>query len=148
MSEDADASAGDGSTRGERGWATLTRVNGTDDPRVVRRLRELAPDVARHVVEFGYGDMYADRPTDVLDERQRQLVTLGALAAMGGCEDQLAVHANVALEVGLTPDQVVEAITHALPYVGFPRTLNAMEAVRTVFERRGVWTSDAYRGEA
>ncbi len=126
-------------SRHSRGWATLTRVNGTDDPKVVRRVAELSPDLARMIVEFGYGDCYADRPKDVLDERQRQLVTIGALAATAGCEDQLAVHANVALEVGLTPDQVVEALVHALPYVGFPRTLNAIEAVRRVFERRGVW---------
>jgi 4-carboxymuconolactone decarboxylase len=128
-------------TRHERGWAALTRLNGTDDPRVVRRVAELAPDLARMIVEVGYGDCHAERPKDVLDERDRQLVTLGALAAMGGCEDQLAVHANVALNVGLTPDQIVEAVTHALPFVGFPRTLNAIEAVRGTFERRGVWTS-------
>ena len=129
--------------RHERGWAALTRVNGTDDPRVVRRVAELAPDLARMIVEFGYGDCHADRPKDVLDEQQRQLVTIGALAAMGGCEEQLAVHANVAINVGLTPDQVVEALQHALPFVGFPRTLNALEAVRGVFERRGVWTTAA-----
>lgn len=132
----------------ERGWARLTRLNGTDDPRVVRRVAELSPDLARMIVEFGYGTCHAERPADVLDERQRQLVTLGALAAMGGCEDQVAVHANVALEVGLTPDQVVEAVLHALPFVGFPRTLNAIEAVRGVLERRGVWTSDEDRGGA
>jgi 4-carboxymuconolactone decarboxylase len=133
-------------TRFQRGWETLTRVNGTKDPRVVRQLRELAPDLADFVVAFGYGDCHADRPKDVLDEQQRQLVVLGALAGMGGCEDQLAVHANVALEIGLSPDQVVEAITHALPFIGFPRMINAIEAVRRVFERRGVWTSDGYRG--
>ena len=126
----------DEQTRHERGWAQLTRLNGTDDPKVVRRVAELAPDLARMIVEFGYGDAYADRPMDVLDERERQLVTLGALAAQGGCEQQLAVHANVALNVGLDPEQVVEAIVHALPYIGFPRTLNALEAVRGVLERR------------
>lgn len=134
---------GDEAGRFERGWAQLTRVNGTDDPKVWRRMRELSPDLARMIVEFGYGDAYADRRMDVLDERQRQLVTIGALAATAGCERQLGVHVNVGLEVGLTPDQVVEAVLHALPYVGFPRTLNAMDAVREVFERRGVWPSDA-----
>lgn len=140
-------SGGPQRSRYERGWETLTRVNGTDDPRVVRRIAELSPDLARFIVEFGYGDCHADRPSEVLDDRERQLVTIGALAAMGGCEQQLAVHANVALEVGLSPDQVVEAVLHALPYVGFPRTLNAVEAVRGVFERRGVWTSEQVRGD-
>lgn len=136
-------SAGDEATRHERGWEQLTRVNGTDDPRMWRRIEELSPDLARMIVEFGYGDCYADRPKELLDEQQRQLVTLGALAASGGCDAQVAVHANVALEVGLTPDQVVEAVLHALPYIGFPRTLNAMEAVRGVLERRGQWPTRA-----
>ena len=126
-------------TRHERGWETLTRINGTDDPRVVRRIAEVSPDLARYIVEFGYGDCHADRPKELLDEQQRQLVTLGALAAMGGCEQQLAVHVNVALEIGLEPAQIVEALVHALPYIGFPRTLNAIETARSVFERRGVW---------
>ena len=103
-----------------RGWEQLTRVNGTDDPRMWRRVEELSPDLARMIVEFGYGDCYADRPKDVLDERQRQLVTIGALAATAGCEEQLAVHVNVALEVGLTPDQVVEAITPRAPVHRLP----------------------------
>lgn len=118
-----------------RGWEQLTRINGTDDPRVVRRIAELSPDLARMIVEFGYGEAYADRPMDVLDERQRQLVTIGALAAQGGCEQQLAVHANVARNVGVTAEQLVEAILHALPYIGFPRTINALEAIRPVLER-------------
>jgi 4-carboxymuconolactone decarboxylase len=125
----------DATTRHERGWEQLTRINGTDDPRVVKRVGELSPDLARLIVEFGYGDCYADRPMDVLDERERQLVTLGALAALGGCDDQLAVHANVARNVGLSGEQIVEALVHALPYVGFPRTLNALEAVRRAVTR-------------
>lgn len=127
----------------QRGWETLTRVNATGAPRVVAELDELAPDLARFVVEFGYGDCY-ERPT--LEPRQRQLVTIGALVAMGGCEEQLAVHVAVALNVGVSPDEVVEAVMHALPYVGFPRTLNAIAVVRSVFERRGVWTSAEWRG--
>lgn len=119
-------------SRYARGWEQLTRINGTDDPRVVRRVAELSPDLARMIVEFGYGDAYADRPKDLLSEAERQLVTLGALAAQGGCEAQLKVHANVAINVGLTKEQIVESILHALPYIGFPRTLNALEALRSV----------------
>lgn len=126
-----------GDDRHARGWEALTRLNGTDDPRVVRRVAELSPDLARMIVEVGYGDFHADRPKDVLDDQQRQLVVLGALVAQGGCEAQLAVHAKVALELGLEARQVVEAIVHAVPFVGFPRALNALEAVRGVLERRG-----------
>lgn len=128
-----------------RGWETLTRVNATDDPKVVRKVAELAPHLAHAIVAFGYGDTYGARPQEILDAQQRQLVTLGALVALGGAEDQLVVHVNVALNVGLEPDQIVEAVSHALPFAGFPRAINALGVVRGVFERRGVWTSDAYR---
>jgi 4-carboxymuconolactone decarboxylase len=123
------------SDRYERGWNVLTRVNATERPRVVEQVAEVAPDLARWIVEFGYGEVY-DRPT--LDEGRRQLVTIGALAALGGCEAQLDVHVNVALNVGVPPDEIVEAVLHTLPFIGFPRTINAMLVVRAVFERRGV----------
>ena len=135
---------GERSERYTRGWETLTRVNGTDAPGVVHRVAELAPDMANQIVEFAYGDCYS-RPT--LGAQQRQLVTIGALAAMGGCEPQLRVHVNAALEVGLTPDEVAEAIMHVVPFAGFPRAMNALGEARKVFENRGVWTSDEWRGE-
>lgn len=128
--------------RYRRGWAALTRVNGTDAPGVVEQVAELAPAMARGIVEFAYGEHYA---RGTLEARERQLVTIGALAAMGGCEPQLRVHVNAALECGLTPDEVVEAIMHVVPFAGFPRAMNALRATRSVFERRGVWTSDAWR---
>lgn len=121
--------------RYDRGWAALTEVNGGPTARVIDELREVAPDLARFVVEFAYGDVY-DRP--VLTRHQRQLVTIGMLATMGGCEPQLEVHVHVALNVGVSPDEIVETLLHAVPFCGFPRVINAMQVVRRVFERRGV----------
>lgn len=121
--------------RYERGWRTLTALNGGDRARVVEGLADLAPDLGRMIVEFGYGDVYA-RPG--LAPRERQLTTIGALVTAGGCEPQLEVHLHVALNVGLTAREIVEAVMHCVPFCGFPRVLNAMAVVRTVFERRGV----------
>jgi 4-carboxymuconolactone decarboxylase len=87
------------------------------------------------VVEFAYGDIYR-RPA--LDLRQRQLVTVSALTTLGGAEPQLEVHVNAALNVGLTAEEVVEALLQCLPYTGFPRVLNAMLVAKRVFEERGV----------
>lgn len=129
--------------RHRRGWDTLTAVSRTDDPQVVRRVAELAPDLARFIVEFGYGDVYS-RAT--LEPQRRQLLTIAALASMGGCEPQLDVHVATALNVGVAPDEIVESVMHVLPFCGFPRALNALEVVRRVFERRGVWTTDEWRG--
>ena len=121
--------------RWERGWRTLTEASGTDSPAVVARVAEVAPQLARWIVEFGYGDAYA-RPG--LDRDTRQLITIGTLAGMGGCEPQLEVHVAVALRAGATPEQIIETIMHVLPYIGFPRALNALEATRRVLDRKDI----------
>jgi 4-carboxymuconolactone decarboxylase len=87
------------------------------------------------VIEFAFGEIY-QRP--ILDLRQRQLVTISALTTLGGAEPQLEVHVNAGLNVGLTAAEVVEAIIHCVPYIGFPRVLNAIFVARRVFEERGV----------
>ncbi|QNP74899.1 carboxymuconolactone decarboxylase family protein [Streptomyces roseirectus] len=94
-----------------------------------------APDLGRYVAEFIYGDLYC-RPGLALPERQ--LVTVATLAALGGCERQLALHIGVALDAGVTPATLVEALIHQCAYAGFPRALNAVAVAREVFTERGV----------
>ena len=120
------------SSRWTDGWSALSDLHQTDEPRVVRMLEDVSPDLARFVVEFGYGDCYA-RPG--LDVRTRQLLTIVTLASMGGCERQLRIHIRAALKSGVGRDEVVEAIIHALPFIGFPRMINAVEVIRDTFGR-------------
>jgi len=91
--------------------------------------------LAHQVVAWGFGEIYA-RPA--LPPRDRQLLTLRMLTALVGCEGQLDVHINTALNVGLTPAEIVEAFLHAAAYRGFPRALNAVFAARKVFAERGL----------
>jgi 4-carboxymuconolactone decarboxylase len=121
--------------RFRRGWERLLEVDAESGERVIMSLQDVAPELGRYVVEFAYGDIYR-RPD--LDLRQRQLVTISALTALGGAEAQLEVHVNAALNVGLTAEEVVEALLQCLPYTGFPRVLNAMFVAKRVFEQRGV----------
>jgi 4-carboxymuconolactone decarboxylase len=121
--------------RFRRGWQRLLEVDAESGERVVESLRDVAPDLGRYVVEFAYGDIYG-RPA--LDLRQRELVTISVLTTLGGAEPQLDVHVNAALNVGLTAEEVVEALLHCLPYAGFPRVLNAMFVAQRVFAERGV----------
>jgi 4-carboxymuconolactone decarboxylase len=107
---------------------------------VIERLQDVAPDLGRYVVEFAYGDIYM-RPG--LDLRQRQLVTISALTALGGAEPQIEVHVNAGLNVGLSAREIVEAMIHCIPYTGFPRALNAIFVAQRVFEERDVTPLDA-----
>ncbi|PQP43850.1 4-carboxymuconolactone decarboxylase [Mycolicibacterium austroafricanum] len=119
--------------RYERGAEMLARVDGEGGQRVVEALADIAPALAHHIVAYGFGDVYA-RPG--LTPAQRQLVTLGMLTALGGCEPQLDVHINASLNVGLTPSEIVEAIIHAAVYCGFPKALNAIFVAKRVFAER------------
>lgn len=73
-----------------------------------------------------------------LEPRDRQLVTLGMLTALGGCGPQLDVHIKASLNVGLTPQEIIEALLHSAVYCGFPRALNATFTAKQVFAERGL----------
>jgi len=121
--------------RYERGWERLTELAGDHGARVIEGIREVAPDLARYVVEFGYGDVYS-RPG--LDLRSRQIAAIAALTALGGAEPQLEYHIGIALGAGVAPAEIVETIIHCAPFVGFARTLNAARSARRVFNARGI----------
>jgi 4-carboxymuconolactone decarboxylase len=132
-------------TRQERidyGRSVLDAVNGEIGEQVVRALEDVSPVLGEQVM-VGFGEIYA-RPE--LSPRDRQLLTLGILTALGGCEAQLEVHVNTALNVGLTPEQIVEALLHSSAYCGFPRALNATSTAKRVFETRGLLPLGGERG--
>jgi len=118
-----------------RGTARLEELAGVQGERAIDVVREVSPDLARYVVEFGYGDIYS---RETLDDRTRQLAAISALAAMGGAEPQLEYHIGIALNVGVDPDEIAETVLFLAPFVGFARTLNAVRSLRRVFAARGV----------
>jgi 4-carboxymuconolactone decarboxylase len=116
--------------RYERGLALLRQVDQNGESRVIDGLADIAPDLGRYIVEFGFGDVYA-RPG--LDLKSRQIATVAALTAMGTAEPQLRVHIAGALTVGCTREEIIEVILHMVLYAGFPAALNGINAARTVF---------------
>lgn len=121
--------------RYEHGLQVLKRIDGEAGQRVVESLADISPELGHQVVAWAFGDIYA-RPG--LPARDRQLITLGTLAGIGGCEPQLEVHVNAALNVGLTPEEIVEAFLHVAVYAGMPRALNATFVAKKVFAERGL----------
>ncbi|MER6511965.1 carboxymuconolactone decarboxylase family protein [Nonomuraea sp. NPDC001636] len=129
------AEGSDREQRYEHGLEVLRKVDGEAGQRVVDALADISPELAHQVVAWAFGEIY-DRPG--LAPRDRQLVTLGALTALGGCEPQLDVHINAALNVGLTPDEITESLLHSAVYCGMPRALNATFVAKKVFAERGL----------
>jgi 4-carboxymuconolactone decarboxylase len=124
-----------GEDRYERGWKRLQELAGDHGEKVIEGVADVSPDLARYVVEFGYGDVYS-RPA--LDNHPRQLIAISALAAMGGADAQLEYHIGIALNVGVPPVEIVETVVFLAPFVGFARALNAARSVKRVFAARGV----------
>jgi 4-carboxymuconolactone decarboxylase len=117
--------------RGDEGAELFARVLGEVGEETVESLEGVAPDLGRYIVEFGYGEVYA-RPGLAL--RERQIAAVAALVTQGGVETQLRYHVGGALRLGLSEAEVVEVIVQCLPFVGFPRVLNAVAVARGVFE--------------
>jgi 4-carboxymuconolactone decarboxylase len=91
-------------------------------------LEAAAPKFARLSKEVVFGDLW--RRSD-LSPRDRSLVTIAALAAMGEA-DQLAPYLRTGLEAGLTRAEITEAITHLAFYAGWPRATDALTVVDRV----------------
>ncbi len=115
------------------GKAMLQRVDAEAADSVMTNLQNVAPDVAKMILEFAFNDIYT-RPG--LSLQQRELVTITSLLTQGDTAAQLRVHLNGCLNVGLSRTEIVETCIHCIPYVGFSKVLNALTVVKAVFADR------------
>ncbi|WP_439497696.1 carboxymuconolactone decarboxylase family protein [Bosea sp. (in: a-proteobacteria)] len=120
-------------SRLERGKRALAEIDGQAGNNVVAALADIAPDFARYLFEFPFGDIYS-RPG--LELRAREIATIAALTAMGNAAPQLKVHIEAGLNVGLTRDEITETIMQMAVYAGFPAALNGLFAAKEVFAAR------------
>lgn len=73
-----------------------------------------------------FGDYYT---RGSLDYRQREMITFCFISAQGGCEPQLISHAKANMVVGNDKEFLINVISQCIPYIGYPRTLNALRCV-------------------
>lgn len=121
------------SVRYSRGLEKLREIDGKAGERVIAALADIAPDFARLLIEFPFGDIYS-RPQ--LDLKSREIGVVAALTALGNAMPQLKVHIHGALNVGCTQEEVVEIIMQMAVYAGFPAALNGLFAAKEVFAER------------
>jgi 4-carboxymuconolactone decarboxylase len=118
----------------KKGIDKLKEVDGSYGEHVIASLEEIAPDVGKYILEFAFGDIYY---REGLSLQEREMVTITSLLT-SGCEPQLQVHINGSLNLGITPDKIIEIFIQCIPYVGFPRVLNAVNVAKRVFEERNI----------
>jgi 4-carboxymuconolactone decarboxylase len=101
-------------------------------------LGDFAPKLVDLTDRVLFDDVWARKE---LSARDRSLVTCAALVSMGKTE-QLKFHFPKAIENGVTPDEIVELITHLAFYAGWPSAMSAVPIAKEVIEQH------AHEGEA
>jgi 4-carboxymuconolactone decarboxylase len=92
------------------------------------------PELMLIMRRFILGDIF---DTGVLDDRFRELITVTVLACQQTLP-QMRSHTAAALNVGVQPVQIREAVYQLAPFIGFPRTLNAVATINEVFRDHGI----------
>jgi 4-carboxymuconolactone decarboxylase len=85
------------------------------------------------VVDFAFGDVHA-RPG--LPPRERELIIVAVLVALGGCEPQLAAHIRALRAIEVPWSEIEETLLQTAPYAGVPRAINAMKVLRSIQEEQ------------
>ena len=92
------------------------------------------PGYQKHIRDdlaaFCFGDTYT---RGTLDLKMREMITMAAIGTMGGADAQYKSHVAGTLAAGATKEEVIGVITTMNPYIGFPRTLNALNIANDVF---------------
>lgn len=103
----------------------------------MRDFWQSGPEESRHINRWlaanCFGDYYTRKG---LDCRQREMITFCFLAAQGGCEPQLTSHAGANMKIGNDKEFLIKIISQCLPYIGYPRSLNALRCVNTAAENQ------------
>jgi 4-carboxymuconolactone decarboxylase len=119
----------DEDNRFDKGLAVQVEIFGN----FIAKMRENAPTNQKHIQDylsaFCFGDFYT---RGGLDLKTRELLTLCIISALGGAEGQVKAHVQGNKNVGNDKETLITALTHCLPYMGFPRTLNVIACVNEI----------------
>ena len=117
-------------TRAEKGLAVEKEIIGAD---VVDQLYASAPDDEIHIQHLLSANCFGDHYTRTgVGVKTRELLTLAMLVSLGGCEPQAKGHVAANFNVGNVRDVLLSVVTQLLPFIGYPRTLNALRVIDEV----------------
>ena len=116
--------------RAEKGLAIQKEIVGAA---AIERMAQNMPSDQSHLCDWLADNCFGDYYTRTgLDAKMRELITLSLLVAHGGCDAQVRGHVGANLHVGNDRARLIEIVTQLLPFIGYPRTLNAMQAINDV----------------
>ena len=115
-----------------RGWNKLKEIDGEAGENVVNGLKDISPELSQFIIEYSFGDVYSLKS---LDNKSKEIAAVSSLIAQGAIP-QLKVHLNGALNTGCSVSEVKEIILQMSVYVGFPKCINAMNALKEVLIER------------
>ncbi len=106
---------------------------------IIPKMQAATPAEQKHIQqylsEYCFGDFYT---RSGLNLKTRELLTFCILAALGGCESQVRSHIMGNVAMGNGKEVLIEALTQCMPYIGFPRTLNALACINEMLpEEKG-----------
>jgi 4-carboxymuconolactone decarboxylase len=116
-------------TRFEKGLELQKSIFGERIDKMYEESPENQIHIQRYLSDNCFGDYYTRKGLDV---KTRELLTFSMLLSLGGCESQLKGHIQGNVKVGNDKEILLSTITQLLPYVGYPRTLNAIRCLNEV----------------
>jgi 4-carboxymuconolactone decarboxylase len=116
-------------TRFNKGVAVQKAIFGDG----IERMRQQSPKDESHIQDFLSANCFGDYYTrNGLDVRTRELLTFVFLVSLGGCEPQVKAHVSGNLRIGNDRERLIDVVTQLLPYIGYPRSLNALRVIDEV----------------
>jgi 4-carboxymuconolactone decarboxylase len=117
-------------TRAQNGLEIQKQILGSD---LVEKLYTSAPADQQHIQRYLSANCFGDHLTRTgIDVPTRELLTFSMLVALGGCDPQVRGHVAANLNGGNDRARLIDVTTQLLPFIGYPRTLNALRAIDEV----------------
>lgn len=116
-------------TRFEKGLALQKSIFGE----TIGRMHATASENQKHIQRYLSANCFGDYQTRTgLEVKMRELLTFSMLVSLGGCESQVKGHIQGNVNVGNDKNTLLAVVTQLLPYIGYPRSLNAIACLNEV----------------
>lgn len=120
-------------TRFDKGLALQKSIFGER----IETMHATAPKNQKHIQNYLSANCFGDYQTRTgLDVKMREMLTFSMLVSLGGCESQVKGHIQGNVNVGNDKDTLLAVVTQLLPYIGYPRTLNAIACLNEMIPEK------------